>query len=110
MIATGTLGQIALLCSLVLALYGLGATVLGSIRRLPAAITSARNATFGIAALVSLASGLLVYAFVTHDFSLAYVAQTSTRDAPLEVTLTGFWGGQAGSLLFWTWGLTLFAA
>ncbi len=60
-----------------------------------------------MAALASLGVALLLYALLEHDFSLRYVAQHSSRDAPLAVTLTGLWAGQAGSLLFWAWGLAL---
>ncbi|MBI3971095.1 MAG: heme lyase CcmF/NrfE family subunit [Chloroflexi bacterium] len=104
------LGQMALLCALVTAAYGLVAAGVGASRRFPEFVESARHAAYGVAALATVASGLLVFAFVSHDFSLKYVAENSTRDAPLSVALTGFWGGQAGSLLFWAWGLTLLAA
>jgi cytochrome c-type biogenesis protein CcmF len=104
------IGHTALLSALVLAVYGLVAIVAGGRFRLPGFLASARNAMYATAAFLTLASMALVYAFVTHDFSIKYVADTSNRDAPLIVTLTGFWGGQAGSLLFWAWGLGLLGA
>ncbi|HEV2122980.1 MAG TPA: cytochrome c-type biogenesis CcmF C-terminal domain-containing protein, partial [Chloroflexota bacterium] len=104
------IGHASLLCAFVAATYGLTAVVVGSVRRLPEFLISARNALYSTAAFITLAGLALLYAFATHDFSIKYVADTSSREAPLVVTLTGFWGGQAGSLLFWTLGLALLAA
>ena len=56
-------------------------------------------------ALVSLclvgASCVLMYALVTSDFTLEYVADYTERALPLFYRTTAFWAGQAGSLLFW---------
>jgi cytochrome c-type biogenesis protein CcmF len=52
--------------------------------------------------LVFAASGILLYAFISHDFSFAYVSGRSSSDMELRYVLTAFYGGQAGSLLFWT--------
>jgi cytochrome c-type biogenesis protein CcmF len=51
--------------------------------------------------LLGLAAALLLIAFVTHDFSLAYVSGRSSTDMPLRYVVTAFYGGQAGSLLYW---------
>ena len=105
--ALGQLGETVLWLTLVLAVYG-GLAAAGSLRwRRVALLESAGNAAGGVAALASLGVALLLYALLEHDFSLRYVAQHSSRDAPLAVTLTGLWAGQAGSLLFWAWGLAL---
>ena len=60
--------------------------------------------------LVTLSIGLLTYAFLTRDFSIRYVAEYSDRKLPLLYTLSAVYAGQAGSLLFWTWLLTIFNA
>jgi len=60
--------------------------------------------------LVTLSVGLLTYAFLTRDFSIRYVAEYSDRQLPLLYTLSAVYAGQAGSLLFWTWLLTIFNA
>ena len=102
--ALGRAGETVLWLTLVLAVYG-GLAAAGSLRwRRAALLESAGNAAGGVAALASLGVALLLYALLEHDFSLRYVAQHSSRDAPLAVTLTGLWAGQAGSLLFWAWG------
>jgi cytochrome c-type biogenesis protein CcmF len=67
---------------------------------------SARNALLASFATTAVASTVLVAAFLRHDFSLAYVAEHSSRQLPFAYTLAGFWSGQAGSLLLWLLVLT----
>lgn len=54
-----------------------------------------------IFALVIAASAILMRALVAKDFSYQYVAQYTDTFLPLFYTVTAFWAGQAGSLLFW---------
>ena len=51
--------------------------------------------------LVIVASAVLLRALVTRDFTLAYVSQYTDSTLPFFYTITAFWAGQAGSLLFW---------
>ncbi|HZQ08702.1 MAG TPA: cytochrome c-type biogenesis CcmF C-terminal domain-containing protein, partial [Anaerolineae bacterium] len=60
-------------------------------------------------ALVSLAVLAILYALVTRDFSLSLVANHTSRDLPIfPYTITALWSGQNGSLLFWSWILSLY--
>ncbi len=83
------LGQVALSLALVVA-------VIQSF--VPAAARAAAQAQ---ALLVALAFGCLVYAFVTNDFSVQYVAMNSNSALPLHYRVAGAWGGHEGSLLLW---------
>lgn len=106
----GLLGSISIYLALYVALLGiaLGATaaITGSRRFLHAS----RFATYTVFGLITLASAVLVHAFLTHDFSIKYVAGFSDVTMPTFYLLGAFWGGQAGSLLFWIWKVTLFTA
>jgi cytochrome c-type biogenesis protein CcmF len=62
---------------------------------------SAVNALFAALAAVGVASLVLVAALVGRDFSLEYVARSTSRELPLGYTLAAFWSGQEGSLLLW---------
>lgn len=104
------LGRLSLLLALVVAVYTVVAAVLGDRRQRPALVDSARNGIVAAAVLMTLAAACLLFAFATHDFSLRYVAEQSSRDMPRHFTLAAFYGGQAGSLLFWAWTLSLVAA
>ena len=50
---------------------------------------------------------VLFYAFYSYEFSFQYVANYSDTSLPLFYRLTAFWGGQAGSLLFWALSVVL---
>jgi cytochrome c-type biogenesis protein CcmF len=51
---------------------------------------------------VAIAYGCLTWAFLSHDFSVAYVAQNSNSRLPLIYLISGVWGGHEGSLLLWS--------
>ena len=68
----------------------------------------ARRIALVMAPLLSGLVLLLVVALVQDDFRLVYVAQVSRRTQPLFLKVTALWGGQNGSLLFWSWLMSLF--
>ena len=74
------------------------------------AVLSGRNGVVATFLLISLATGALIYGFVTNDFSMKYVAEVSSQDQPLMYKITALWGRMSGSLLFWLWLVTLFGA
>src|SRR5690625_1016743 len=47
--------------------------------------------------------GVLLYALLTDDFRFVYVVQNSYRLQPVAYKVAAIWSGQQGSLLFWTW-------
>ncbi len=94
-------GFAAVVIALVLAVYATLASIISTRTDRGELWLSARRATIGVGALTSLASAILVYAFFTRDFSLAYVWEYSSRDLPAIYTFAGWWAGQPGSLLLW---------
>ena len=60
--------------------------------------------------LVLIAHGILTHAFITHDFSVLYVANTSNSDLPLIYRISGVWGAHEGSLLLWVLTLSAWTA
>src|ERR671920_2385839 len=73
-------------------------------------VTSGRRGLYATTAMVVLASLGLWTALLTHDFSLKYVASNTSANMPKVYVFAAFWGGQAGSLLFWTLILSLYSA
>ena len=67
-------------------------------------------ATYGMSAGVFISFAVLVYGFVTSDFSLDLVASHSHSTKPLIYKISGTWGNHEGSLLLWIVILALFAA
>ena len=104
------LGLIALVIAFVAAGFGILASLLGVQRKRPSLAAAGRNALYVTSGLVALASLVLLFSLVRRDYSLAYVANQVSNDLPLFYTLSSFWGGQAGSLLFWTLILSGYAA
>jgi cytochrome c-type biogenesis protein CcmF len=66
------------------------------------------NTQIVVCTLVSISSFFLFWAFYSRDFSLVYVSRYSDLTLPLFYTLTAFWAGQAGSMLFWAWMVVIF--
>jgi len=95
------LGQIALSLALVVALVQGVLPLAGAERGDVGWMAVARPASHTQALLVAFAFGCLVYAFVTNDFSVQYVAQNSNSQLPLQYRIAGAWGGHEGSLLLW---------
>lgn len=102
------IGRYTLIAAFSLSVYSILASVLGAKMRRADFIESAERAVIGVVFLVILASGLLAHALVTHNFELEYVAQNTSSTLPVAYCLTAFWGGQAGSLLFWSLILSLY--
>jgi len=68
------------------------------------------RAQSGVFVLTTVASAVLVVALWERDFSFQYVAEYTDSFLPLFYTVTAFWAGQAGSLLFWMLTLGLFGS
>jgi cytochrome c-type biogenesis protein CcmF len=60
-----------------------------------------RNLTLGFSTSLILANLLMVYALLTHDFSVKYVTEVGSRSSPLFVTVVSLWASLNGSILFW---------
>ena len=88
--------------ALLLAVYGIVVSIVGGLRRLPELVASGRNAIYAVGALVLLASLLLWRGLLTNEFQIDYIAGHSERALPTLFKISAHWGGQAGSLLFWT--------
>jgi cytochrome c-type biogenesis protein CcmF len=71
-------------------------------------LRAARMASLATCALVVFDVLLLAYAFVSHDFRIRYVMRYSDRSMEGVYLLTALWGGQDGSLLWWTFLLSLY--
>jgi cytochrome c-type biogenesis protein CcmF len=104
------LGQISIVGALILAMYAATASLVGARWRIRELTASGQNAGYGVTVLVSGAALALIGALVTHDFSLRYVYEHSSRTMPLDMVIPAFYSGQQGSLLFWAWTLSLLSA
>ncbi len=93
-------GQIALIIALVVTAYAAVASYVGGAMRLPDLAASARYGFYCAPFLLLLSTAALIYAFVTRDFSVRYVAENSSAAMPHIYTWVAFYAGNAGSLLY----------
>lgn len=101
------LGSYSLVSAWPMTLFGLMA-VIWSARRRSALLASGYRAMTASFLLILASSLALLVLLAQRDFRVKYVADYTSKDLPLVYALTAFWGGQAGSLLFWTLVLSLF--
>jgi cytochrome c-type biogenesis protein CcmF len=106
---TATIGIVSLWLALAAAVAGLLAPALGRGGNTGRATAVGLTAILAQLGLVTVAAGVLVWALVTSDFSIAYVANNSALRTPLYFKVTGLWAALEGSLLLWEWMLVLFA-
>ena len=98
----GYLGAGALLAGLVLGGFSTVISFWAGATERGVFVQVGRRAFYGAALMVVLASAVLETALVTQDFALAYVTEHTDVSTQLPLVLAGFYGGQEGSLLYWT--------
>jgi cytochrome c-type biogenesis protein CcmF len=104
------LGALAILFAFCLSVYAFLGSIVGIVKQRPYLQKSAERAVLGVFVLVTAASGILVFFLTTSDFRLAYVAAHSNRAMPVMYKFASWWGGQEGSLLLWSWLLSVYSA
>src|SRR5215472_7653187 len=60
-----------------------------------------RRAVVGFFVCMVAANLLMVFALLTHDFSVKYVAHVGSRSTPTVFTIVSLWSALEGSILFW---------
>jgi cytochrome c-type biogenesis protein CcmF len=60
--------------------------------------------------LLTLTALSIIYLLVNGSYEVAYVASVTSNSMPLYLRVTALWGGQAGSLVFWSWLMAAFAS
>ena len=88
------LGSLSLLFSFFLSLLVLFSLFIGLRKKDGRFIEAAYRGSDGVFVFMTIASALLVNAFLTDDFRLDYVVSYSERALPLFYKITGLWAGQ----------------
>ncbi len=102
------IGYGATVTALVLALYGSFAAAVGAWTGRPGLGRSSERAAIGVWVLITCGMLLMVYAFLTFDFSVRYVANNTNRGTPFYYRITALWGALEGSIILWAWMLSLY--
>jgi cytochrome c-type biogenesis protein CcmF len=102
------LGQYAAYLAMVVAMVQALAPLAARVMHAPRLAAISINAAVAVFALTSIGGITLIQAFVTSNFTVAYVAQHSNVELPLVYKVAALWGGHEGSLYLWVWVLTLY--
>ncbi|GAB4542721.1 MAG: heme lyase CcmF/NrfE family subunit [Anaerolineales bacterium] len=103
-------GYGVLAVSFLVAVYSVGAAAYGARVKSLAMIESARRAMLLLFPLISLSAATLIYLLVNDHYEVSFVYEVTSRSMPTYLKVTAWWGGQAGSLVFWSWLLSAFAS
>src|SRR5690349_4883690 len=101
------IGQFALIIALLLALTQATLPLIGASRGNRMWIALAVPTGQAQFLFVATAFCCLAYSFITNDFSVLNVATNSNSQLPLHYRLAATWGSHEGSILLWTFMLTL---
>jgi cytochrome c-type biogenesis protein CcmF len=93
-----------------LALFSVGAAVVGYFNKSDRWVEAARRAMLLTFPLITLATLTLAYLLVTGHYELQYVYSVTSNDMPFYLKFTALWGGQAGSLVLWSGLMSAFAS
>jgi cytochrome c-type biogenesis protein CcmF len=104
------LGTFLLLSAFVICAYAAVSSVVGARRGSRRLIESGVGALYLVAALMAVATAVIINAFLTDDFSIRYVAAESESLQPLFYKITSYWGGLNGSIMFWVFLLSVFGS
>jgi cytochrome c-type biogenesis protein CcmF len=102
-----SLGYYLLLTAFVVCAYAAAISVAGARRRSTRLIESGLGAFYLLTAVMAVASSVIVYAFVTGDYSIKYVQRYSDSTLPFFYRITSYWGGLDGSIMFWVFLLSI---
>jgi cytochrome c-type biogenesis protein CcmF len=93
--------------ALMLALLQATLPLIGAAKGIPQLVAMARPTAQAQFIFVTIAISILGYSFITNDFSVLNVATNSNSQLPLQYRLAATWGSHEGSLLLWTFMLTI---
>ena len=104
------LGFGALVITFLVSIYGVGASIYGLRTKRANWVDSARNAMLLTFPLLTLSAVSIMILLATEHYEVEYVANVTSSTMPMYLKITALWGGQAGSLVFWSWLMSAFAS
>src|SRR5258707_9380528 len=102
------LGYGATVAALALAVWGAVAAAGAARTGRADLLRSGERATVGVWVLITACIALMLYAFLTFDFSVRYVAFNTNRGTPFYYRITALWGALEGSIVLWSWMVSIY--
>src|SRR3990172_4420495 len=103
-------GYGVLMVTFLVAFYSVIAAIYGAKNKSASLVESARRAMLLTFPLISIAAASLIYLLVNNHYEVAFVYEVTSQTMPTYLKVTAWWGGQAGSLVFWAWLMSAFAS
>jgi len=103
------LGYGTLIITFLVSIYGAIAAYIGARKNQPSWVDSARNAMLLTFPLLTITALSIIYLLISGHYEVQYVTEVSSSSMPIYLRVTALWGGQAGSLIFWSWLMSAFA-
>ena len=104
------LGFGSLIITFLISIYGAVAAVYGARKQLSAWVDSARNAMLLTFPLLTITVLCIIFLLVYGHYEFPFVNEVISNSMPFLLRITALWGGQAGSLIFWSWLMSAFAS
>lgn len=98
---TAAVGRYLILASVLVSTCGALIAFAAGRKRSTEGLLWSRRFAYIFAALMVIATAVMEYALLRHDFSVSYVAQVGSRTVPTWVTIVSLWSSLEGSILFW---------
>lgn len=96
-----SLGYGLILAALVFAAFGGVVGLWAGLTRREHLLPWVLRSVWALSAALILSNAVMVYALLTHDFSVKYVAQVGSKATPVIFTIVSLWSALEGSILFW---------
>ena len=105
-----TIGHVAVLVGLALSAYAMVVFVLAGRTGDQRLLVSGRRAVIGSFVVAGIGSVAMMISLLTHDFSVLYVAENNATTTPPFISAISLWAALEGSILFWAFLATGWAA
>src|SRR3954470_21810583 len=96
------IGSAGVILGFVASLGGIATLAVGLTRHRSRLLISARTYVWMVAIGALLAFVAMERALLTHDFSIAFIANNSSRHTPFPFNVATLWSALEGSIILWT--------
>lgn len=104
------IGVLGLMLTVGASVYSVIACLWGAYAHRQALIESGRTAALLTSPLLFITLGVLLVGLVGGAYQITYVHQVTDPNTPLFYRITALWGSQQGSLIFWSFTMSLFTS
>lgn len=101
-------GNASIYIGLILAIYSTVVIISGIITKKQKLVDSGKAGVLAVFICTLTATGILLYLLATSQFQYEYVRDYTSSELPLLYKLSALWAGNSGSLLLWTFFLTMY--